>query len=139
VLDSNNEITDTEPSSSERKGKRPSALRKTRKSDAEHDPPLSPSVKAELKKHKEKKQVRLKTDESEDYSETVALMSKTRKRIKHVPRVRVTVPIEPPALQTIKHTLNLDNFLLHSVKRKYFVDVLDARRKDTLQQRVQVL
>jgi hypothetical protein len=54
VLDPNNEIAYTEPSSSERKGKRPSTLHKTRKSDAEYDPPLSPSVKAESSKHKEK-------------------------------------------------------------------------------------
>jgi histone deacetylase complex regulatory component SIN3 len=78
----------------------------------------SPSVKAESSKHKEKKRMRLKTDESEDYAETVAPMSKARKRIKHVPWVRATVPTEPPALQTIKNTLGLDKLLVALSERE---------------------
>jgi hypothetical protein len=108
ALDSNDKVANTKSSSSEKKGKRPSALRKTRKSNAEDDPLLSPFVKAESSKHKEKKRVRLETNESKDYAETVALMSKTRKRIKHVPRVRAIVLTELLALQTIKHTIGLD-------------------------------
>jgi hypothetical protein len=48
ALNPNNEVAGTEPSSSEKKRKRPSKLRKTRKSDAEYDPLLSPSVKSRV-------------------------------------------------------------------------------------------
>jgi hypothetical protein len=69
--------------------------------------------------------VLLKTDESDDYAETVASMPKTRKHIKHVPRVKATVPTELPALQTIKHTLNLDRLLDILNEKEIFCGCVD--------------
>jgi hypothetical protein len=48
ALDLNDEVAGTEPFSSEKKRKRPSMLRKIRKSDAEYDSLLSPSVKSRV-------------------------------------------------------------------------------------------
>jgi hypothetical protein len=85
ALDSNDEVANTELSSREKKGKRPSTLRKTRKPGAECHPPLSPSAKAESSEHKGKKRVLLKDNEFNSQAEAVASMSKKRKRIKHAP------------------------------------------------------